>query len=165
MSDATPNRTDALRAAWAARDPRERRLVVLATLVVGLFLLWTVALQPALRTLREAPIRLDALDRQLQAMQQQASEARELRATPPLPRAQALAALRAASERLGAAGRLTEQGDRALVTLDNVSPDQFRAWLADVRGAARARPIEATLTRTDLGLSGSVVLAVGGSRE
>lgn len=163
MSEATSNRLDTLRAAWAAREPRERRLVVLAALVVGLFVLWTVGLQPALRTLREAPPRLDALDRQLQGMQQLATEARELRATPPLPRAQALAALRAASERLGAAGRLTEQGDRAVMALDNASTDQLRAWLADVRGTARARPIEATLTRTDQGLSGSIVLAVGGS--
>lgn len=162
MSGGLQARLDQARTAWAAREPRERRLVLLAALVVGAFLLWTLALQPALRTLREAPARLDVLDRQLQGMQRLAGEARELRATPPLPRAQAQAALRAASQRLGASAKLTEQGERAVMAFDNASPEQVRAWLAEVRASARARPIEATLTRSEQGLSGSVVLAVGG---
>ncbi|MBK7062979.1 MAG: type II secretion system protein M [Rubrivivax sp.] len=156
-------RLQALRAAWAQRDARERRLVVLAAWVLGLFVLWSLAVQPAWRSLRDAPARIDGLDAQSQAMQLLAADVRELRATPPLPRTQASAALRAASERLGAQGRLTEQGERAVLALTDASGEQLRAWLAEVRAGARARPIEANLTRSDRGLSGTVVVGLGGS--
>ena len=166
MSSAAQGLTRAwqpLRAAWAARDARERRLVLLAAWVLGLFLLWSLALQPALRTVREAPARLDALDVQLQAMQAQAADVRTLRATPPLPRVQASAALKAASDRLGPQARLVEQGDRAVLTLTGASGEQLRNWLAEVRGSARARAVDINLTRTEQGLSGSVVVALPGA--
>lgn len=149
-----------LQAAWAQRQPRERQLVRLAAWVLGLFLLWTVALQPAWRTVRDTPARLDELDRQLQAMQRLAAESRELRALPAVPRVQASAALKAATDRLGPSGRLAEQGDRAVLTLTAAGGDELRAWLSEVRSGARARPVELNLTRTDDGLSGTVVLAL-----
>ncbi len=152
-----------LQAAWAARDVRERRLVLGALWVLGLFLLWTVALQPAWRTLREAPARLDALDSQLQAMQALAADVRELRAAPPLARAQASAALKAASDRLGERGKLSEQGERAVLTLNDASGEQLRNWLVEVRAGARARPVELKLTRGEVGLSGTVVVALPGA--
>lgn len=147
-------------AGWSRLGGRERRLVLAMVWVLGLFLLWTVAVHPAWRTLREAPARIDALDAQLQAMQLQAAEARELRAAPPLPRAQAGAALRAASERLGESGRLVEQGDRAVLTLKDASAPALRTWLSEARAGARAHAVEATLTRSDAGLSGTVVVAL-----
>lgn len=149
-----------LQAAWAERAPRERLAVQLAAWVLGLFLLWSLALQPAWRTLREAPAKLDELDRQAQAMQVLAAETRELRATPPLPRGQSRALLKAASERLGASGRLSEQGDRAVLTLTAASGEALRSWLSEVRSGARARPIELNLTRSEDGLSGTVVVAL-----
>jgi general secretion pathway protein M len=153
-------RLAALQAGWAQREARERQWVLVAAWVLGLFLLWTLALQPAWRTVRDAPARLDALDRQLQAMQMLATEAGALRALPPVPRAQASAALKAATERLGAAGRLAEQGDRAVLTLTAAGGDELRTWLSEVRAGARARPVELTLTRSDDGLSGTVVVAL-----
>jgi general secretion pathway protein M len=147
-------------AAWARLEQRERQLVQVAAWVLGLFLLWVLAVQPAWRTLREAPARLDALDRQLQTMQVLAAETGELRATPALPRAQASAALKAASERLGARGRLSEQGDRAVLTLTDAGGDELRSWLAEVRAGARARPVDVNLSRSEQGLSGTVVVAL-----
>jgi general secretion pathway protein M len=152
-----------LQAAWAARDERERLLVKAAAWVLGLFLLWTLAIQPAWRTLRQAPARLDTLEAQLQAMQALAADVRELRAAPPLAPSQASAALKAASDRLGVRGRLSEQGGRAVLTLSGASGDELRSWLAEVRAGARARPIEASLTRSEQGLSGTVVVALPGS--
>lgn len=152
-----------LRSAWSAREPRERRLVLLAAWVLGGYLLWALALQPAWRTVRDAPARLDALDAQLQVMQAQAAEAQALRATPPLPRPQASAALQAASQRLGNRARLAEQGERAVLTLDGISGDELRSWLAEVRGGARARAVEVSLTRNERGLAGTVVVALPGS--
>lgn len=162
-ADAFGKALQPLRAAWAARDARERRLVLLAAWVLGLFLLWSVALQPALRTLRDAPAKLDTLDAQLQQMQALAGDVRELRATPPLPRVQASAALKAASDRLGERGRLAEQGDRAVLTLVNASGEQLRSWLADVRASARARAVDINLTRSGQGLSGTVVVSLPGA--
>jgi general secretion pathway protein M len=138
-------RLQALRAAWRAREPRERRLVLLAGSVLGLYLLWALAVQPALRTLRELPPRLDAQQAQLQRMQDQAAEAEALRAIPPLPHAQALAALQAATARLGERARLSEQGERVVLTLRGVSGEELRDWLADARVGARARPVELRL--------------------
>ena len=149
-------------AAWARLGGRERRLVLAMAWVLGLFLLWSLAVQPAWRTLREAPARIDALDAQLQGMQLLAADVRELRAAPPLPRPQALAALRAASERLGETGRLIEQGDRAVLTLKDASGPALRTWLSEVRAGARAHAVDATLTRSDTGLSGTVVVALPG---
>jgi general secretion pathway protein M len=131
--------------------------------VVGVALLWMLALQPAWRTVREAPARLDALDAQLQAMQRLAAETTELRAAPAVSTAQSGAALKAASDRLGAQGRLVLQGERAVLTLTGANTEQLRGWLAEARSGARARPVEASLTRGPNGYSGTIVVAIGGA--
>ncbi|MBK1686753.1 type II secretion system protein GspM [Rubrivivax gelatinosus] len=152
-----------LKAWWARLAPRERVLVGAAATIVGLYLVFAVAVQPAWRTLAAAPAKLEALDAELQAMDRLAAEARELRSAPPVNAEQAAAALRAASERLGPHGRLSLQGDRAVLTLDNVGTAELQDWLAEVRSGARARPVEATLTRGSAGYSGSIVVAIGGA--
>jgi general secretion pathway protein M len=124
---------------------------------------WAVALAPALRTLARAPVELDALDLQLQAMQRQAAEAQQLRAVPPVNADLASAALKAATERLGERGRLSLQGERATLTLTGVGTQALRDWLAEARSGARARPLEANLTRGEAGYSGTLVLAIGGA--
>jgi general secretion pathway protein M len=154
----------AARGHWLTIGVRERRLVVLALAVLGAYLLWVVAVQPAWRTLHTAPARLDALDAQLQQMQALASEARELHAAPALGPQQSAQALQAASERLGAKARLSMQGDRAVLTLNGVSSTQLREWLAEARAGARARPTEAQLSRNAQGYSGSIVLSLGAAR-
>jgi general secretion pathway protein M len=151
----------ALRTRWRALSARDRRLTRLALAVLGAFLLWALALQPAWRTLRDAPAQLDALDGQLQQMQSLAAEARELRAAPALGTAQSAAALQAASDRLGNKARLSLQGERAVLTLNGASGGQLRDWLAEARAGARARPIEAQLSRNAQGFSGSIVLKLG----
>ncbi|HEY6136085.1 MAG TPA: type II secretion system protein GspM [Rubrivivax sp.] len=148
---------------WSALPLRERRLIGVAAAVLGVFVLWLLAVQPALRTLREAPAQIDQLDGQLQSMQRLATEARELRAAPPLAAAQSLLALKAASDRLGDKARLSVQGERAVLTLNGVGSEALRNWLSEVRSGARARPIEAQLSRGPLGFSGTLILATGGT--
>jgi len=160
--DAIDNWTAPWRARWRALGLRERQGIAAAAWVLGLFLLWAVAIAPAWRTTRAAPVQLDQLDAQLQSMQRQANEARELRAIPALNSTQAAAALRAASEALGAAGRLQVVGDRATLTLTGVNGTQLRDWLTEARSAARSRPLEANLTRGPQGYSGSIVVALPG---
>lgn len=158
--DAIDNWSAPWRARWRALAPRERRGLGMAAWVVGLFLLWALAIAPAWRTVRAAPAQLDQLDAQLQGMQRQANEARELRAVAPLSGSQAAAALRAASDALGTAGRLQFVGDRATLTLTSANGAQLRDWLAEARSAARARPTEANLTRSPQGYSGSIVVVL-----
>jgi general secretion pathway protein M len=73
-----------------------------------------------------------------------------------------VAALQAATARLGTAGRLTMQGDRAVLNLNGVGTSALRDWLAEARTGARARPVEANLSRTAKGYTGTLVVAVGG---
>ena len=152
-----------VRAWWASLAARERRLLLLAGSVIALAVVYALFVQPAWRTLRTAPVQLDALDAELQSMQRLAAEAAELRNTPPVNTAQSGAALKAASERLGEKAKLSLQGERAVLTLTGVGTEQLRSWLAEVRSGARARPIEANLTRGAGGYSGSIVVALGGS--
>lgn len=147
---------------WQALGERERLVLVAAGVLLGLLLAWSILLAPALRTLKTAPTELEKLELQLQQMQAQAQEARLLRTAPPVPPAQAEAALKASVEHLGAAARLNITGDRAIVTLNGIAPPVLQAWLAEVRAAARARPVEAQLSRGPKGFSGSLVLSLGG---
>jgi general secretion pathway protein M len=152
----------ALQAWWKGLAVRERRMVAGAAAVLGAALLWSVAVAPALRTLNTAPARLDQLDAQLQTMQALAQEAAALRQLPPVNLAQSAEALKAASERLGDSAKLSVQGDRAVLTVSNLGTEALRAWLTEVRSGARARPVEANLSRGPQGYSGSIVLALGG---
>lgn len=151
----------ALRERWRTLGTRDRRLALLAMAVIGAFLVWTVAIQPAWRILRDAPVQRDLLDLQLQEMRTLATEAQQLRNAPALSAEQSAAALRAASERLGPKARLSLQGDRAVLTLNGVSSAQLREWLTEARSGARARPVEAQLSRGAQGFNGSVVLTIG----
>ena len=151
-----------LRERWQALGARERRLLVWAGRVLAVALVWFVAVQPAWRTARAAPVRLDQLDSQLQQMQRLAGEARQLRGAPAVGAVQAQAAVKAACDALGGAARLQLGGDRANVTFTNIAGPQLREWFDEVRTAARARPLEASLTRTAQGYSGTVVLALPG---
>jgi general secretion pathway protein M len=146
---------------WASLAPRERRLVAWTGALLGLFLVWLLAVQPAVQTLRSAPAEHDRLDIQLQSMQQLATEVASLRGTPPVNAEQAAAALKAATDRLGDKARLTLQGERAVLTLNGLGSGALRDWLAEARSGARARPVEATLTRGANGFTGTLVLSLG----
>jgi len=150
-----------LRARWQAMATRERRLVSIAGVVLVLFLAWLLLLQPALRTVREAPAKLDRLDTQLQEMQRLAAESRELRNATPLSAAQSAIALKAATDRLGERARLSVQGDRAVLTLNGMTGEQLANWLSEARSGARARPVEAQLNRTGSGYNGTLVVTLG----
>ena len=103
---------------WKALAPREQNLVLAASAIVALALLWWVALAPALKTLRTAPARHAALDAQLQRMQSLQAEALQLQAAPRGTPGDAVGSLRASlTQRLGATAQLSLVGDRATITL------------------------------------------------
>ena len=148
---------------WRTLTARDRGMLLLAAVVVGLFLLWTIAVRPAWTALTQTPKQIDALDGQLQTMQRMASEARVLRAAPSITVEQSTAALRAASARLGDQAKLAMQGDRAVLTVKGVDSDALRNWLAEVRTGARARPVDAQLARAAQGFNGSVTVTLAGA--
>ena len=152
------------RALWLGRTPRERLGAAAAGAALLALLVWSVAVQPALRTLREAPAQIDRLDAELRRMSALAEESRLLRAAPPVAPAQAALALQAATARLGAAGRLALQGDRATLTLDGVQAPALAAWLEEARSAAHTRPVDAQLTRGPKGYSGTLAVSLGSGR-
>lgn len=150
-------------AAWRARPARDRKLLGAMAVIVAAFVVWSLAIAPALRTLRQAPAQVEALDAQLQQMRTMAAEVRDLRGATPIAAAQAGVAIKAAAERHGDRVRLTLQGERATVTLQGASPEQLRALLVEARSAARARPVEIQLTRSGNGFNGTLVLSLGAS--
>lgn len=149
-----------LESRWATLAPRERRLLLAAGSVIGLALVWLLLVQPAWRTLRDTPARLEAVELQLQQMQRLAAEARELRSLPAVGSTQAEAALQAATARLGPNAKLSLQGERATLSVNGVAGEALVVWLGEVRSAARARPDEAQLSRGANGYTGSVVLGL-----
>ncbi|MCV2359460.1 type II secretion system protein M [Paucibacter sp. TC2R-5] len=148
---------------WQALADREQLALQFVAWILALLLLWLIAIQPGLRSLRQAPAQLEALELQLQEMQALAAEARELRATPAVPIALAAQALQAASEHLGPAAKLSVNGDRAVLSVNGVGAEPLQAWLGEVRSAARARPLEAKLQRSPNGYTGTIVLMLSGA--
>jgi general secretion pathway protein M len=148
---------------WQSLAPRERQMVVVVAIVGVVFIVWLIAVQPALRTLRETPTELDRLELQLQQMQIAALESETLRSASPVPAAQAADALRAATERLGGKGKISVQGDRATLTFTGVPFPGLRVWLGEARSGARARPVEAQLLKGVGGYNGSISLVLPGA--
>ena len=146
---------------WQARAPRERQLILVMAISVTVLLVWLALIQPALRTLREAPLDLDRLDQQMQQMQLAASEMQGLRSASPVPTEQATTALRAATAQLGERAKLSVQGDRAVLTFTGIQGDALRGWLGEARSAARARPMEAQLVKAATGYTGSITVSLG----
>jgi len=147
---------------WSGLAPRERMGAGAALICVGILIVWMIAVAPALRVLREAPPTLDALDAQLQSMQRLAGEVRELRGVAPVSPQQAAEALKSATDRLGDRGKISVQGDRATLTLTGVSGEKLRSWLGEARSGARARPVDAQLTRGPQGYAGTILVSFGG---
>lgn len=159
---ARPSLRQQASAFWRGRVPRERLALAAVFVGVVLALVWLALVQPAWRTLREAPARLDQLDRQIQQIQSTAGDVRALRAIAPVSAMQSAAAFKAATDRLGERARLSVQGDRATVTFTGIGADALRAWLNEVRSGARARPVEASFSRAAEGYSGTLILTLGG---
>jgi general secretion pathway protein M len=149
---------------WTAFAPRERVLVVAMAAALVFLIVWLIAVRPAWRTLTLAPVQRAQADAQLFEMQALATEAKQLRALPPVQQGQAEQVLKSATERLGPKGKLVMQAERATLTLNGATGEQIRQWLTEARGGARARPIEATLTRSGEGYSGTLIVAIGSSQ-
>jgi general secretion pathway protein M len=160
MNTARSSPLGAWQARWAGLAPRERQALSFASGPIALALVWWLLLAPALQTLRAAPAQHAALDLQLQRMQRLEAEALRLQADLPAPTADSAAALPAArpdlqralqesvSAQLGAGARLVLQGERAQLTLKNVSAPALASWLGQARQNLKVSVVEMRLTAT-----------------
>ena len=145
---------------YAALAPRERAMVAVMGGALAFLALWLVLVRPAWTTLDEAPAQRAQADLQMLQMQKLAAEAKELRALPPVPQPQAEQVLKAATEQLGGKAKLAVAADKATLSLTGASGEDIRQWLLQARGGARARPVEATLTRSGDGYNGTLVVSI-----
>lgn len=148
---------------WSALSARDRRIARLGGALAALAVLWMVAVQPAWRSIRDLPLQIERVDAELQQMQALAAESKTLRAAAPVAPAQAAAALRSATARLGDKVRLVQQGERMTLSLNAIDGPALRDLLAQARASARARPVEVQLVRSPKGFDGTLVLSLAGA--
>lgn len=130
---------------WQALSSREQRgISVLGTLMVVL-LFWSIAIAPALNTLRDSDNRRAQIGQQQANMLALQAQAQALQTRTPLARDEALRNLQGLTP--GAQMQLNVQGDRVTVQLKAVPAASLANWLAQARSQAQALPVEAHLTR------------------
>lgn len=140
-------------------------MVTLVLAVVGLALVWWIALAPALNTLRTAPAEHAALDAQLQTMTALQVQAQALKTQPRSNRDEALRALETSVRQgLGTNSQLVNSGgsEGANIIVRATPADALGPWLSQARANARAVPREVHLTRAQAGMaatSGAVATA------
>ena len=144
----SPRNMSNLHTAWQQRSGRERRLLVLAAVVLAAALLWQWGLAPALQTWRMAPQKQAELDLQSRQMLQLQAQARQLQSPARVARQDALAWLESSARTLlGEGARLQIQGDQVRLILTAVPAAPLAQWLAQAREKAQALPQQAKLQR------------------
>lgn len=156
--------TSTLRVWWNQRPPREQSLLRLAALLAAAGLLWSLALAPALRTVRTFEAKRTAQESQLQAMLRLQAQAQALQALPRLSQTAATQALQASVQQaFGTLADVTISGDSATVRLRGVTADALAQWLSSARSNARCVPVQAHLTRAGTAWSGTLQMALPAS--
>lgn len=156
---------DTLRSRWQALSAREQGLVGAAVMVVGLFVVWSLAFQPALSALKSAPEQRQQAQAVLDRLQALSTEAAGLRAGAAVAGAtqeavrtmdsgvdDATRALLVTT--LGDSARLEAQGRFVTVSFDGASGEQVRQALQTLRSRLRAQLIEAELAPSQEGIRG-----------
>ena len=130
---------------WQALSPREQRGVSVLAALLAVLLFWSIAIAPALNTLRDSDNRRAQISQQQAHMLAMQAQAQALQTRTPLARDEALRNLQGLTP--GALMQLQVQGDRVTVQLKTVPATTLAIWLAQARSQAQALPVEAHLTR------------------
>ena len=134
-----------VQARWQALSPREQRAVSVLGALLGVLLLWSIAIAPALNTLSDSDNRRAQISQQQAHMLALQYQAQALQTRTPLSRDEALRNLQGLTP--GAQMQLNVQGERVSVQLKSVPAPTLANWLAQARSQAQALPVEAHLTR------------------
>jgi general secretion pathway protein M len=148
-------------ARWQALSPREQRGLSVLGALVGVVLFWSVAVAPALNTLRDSDNRRTQIGQQQAQMLALQNQAQTLQTRTPLSRDEALRSLQSLSA--GTAIQLNVQGDRVSVQLKAVPAPILANWLTQARAQAQALPVEAHLTRSNVTAASNATVAWDGS--
>jgi general secretion pathway protein M len=135
-----------IKARWQALAAREQRGLALAGALVAAALVWSVALAPALRTLKSVDAQNNQLSITAERMQALQARAKRLQAQPLAVPQDTLKALQAATAALGKGASLQVQGEQATLTVKQIGVPALAAWLAPAAGAGLS-PSEAHLQR------------------
>ncbi len=130
---------------WQALSPREQRGISVLGALLAVLLFWSIAIAPALNTLRDSDNRRAQIGQQQANMLALQAQAQALQTRTPLARDEALRNLQGLTP--GAHMQLNVQGDRVTVQLKAVPAAVLANWLAQARSQAQALPVEAHLTR------------------
>ncbi len=149
-----------LRGFWRQRRGRERALLVLMLLLVGLAVIWQGLLRPAWQLWREAPARTKALEEQRLALHHLQVQARALRSEPLPEPGLGRAALAESVAALG--GSLHDEPRGLRVDLPSIKAADLTGWLHGLKQSSGARVVRAQLRAIGPGLwSGQVFLEMG----
>ena len=148
---------------WQALSPREQRGVSVLGALLSVWLFWSIAIAPALNTLRDSDNRHAQIGQQQAHMLALQHQAQALQTRTPLSRDEALRSLQSLTP--GALMQLNVQGDSVSVQLKSVQAPTLANWLTQARSQAQALPVEAHLTRSNAANSavvwdGSLVLSL-----
>jgi general secretion pathway protein M len=146
---------------WQTLSPREQRGVSVLGALLGVLLFWSIAIAPALNTLRDSDNRGAQIGQQQAHMLALQNQAQVLQTRTPLSRDEALRNLQSLSA--GSQIQLNVQGERVSVQLKAVPAPTLANWLAQARSQAQALPVEAHLTRSNATVvvwDGSLVLSL-----
>ena len=135
------------RARWQALSSREQRGVSVLGALLGVLLFWSIAIGPALNTLRDSDNHRAQIGQQQAHMLALQTQAQALKTRTPLSRDEALRSLQSLTP--GAQMQLNVQGDRVAVQLKAVPAPTLASWLTQARNQAQALPVEVHLTRTN----------------
>ncbi len=147
------------RSRWQALQPRERAGLACAAGLLGFYVLWSVAVAPALRTLSKAPAVQAQQEAQLERMRLLATQAQALRSLPRSERPAAWREALTASVRGLGASQLQWSGSAATVAVLACPPEALGPWLAELGPRWQLQVSEARLVRDAQGLwQGEIVL-------
>ncbi len=134
-----------MKARWQALSVREQRSVTALGVLLGMLLFWSIAIAPALNTLRDSDNRRAQISQEQAHMLSLQTQAKALQNRTALSHDEALRNLQSLTP--GAQIQLNVQGDRVTAQLKGVQATALANWLAQARNQAQALPMEAHLTR------------------
>jgi general secretion pathway protein M len=133
-------------ARWQALSPREQRSVSVLGALLAVLLFGSIAIAPALNTLRDSEHRRAHIGEQQAHMLALQHQAQALQTRVPLTHDEALRHLQGLTP--SPQIQLNVQGDRVSAQLKAVPAPTLASWLAQARSQAQALPVEAHLTRS-----------------
>ena len=142
----------------ATRSPREQNGIQLALGLLGLWLLWSVAVAPAWELLRHSQAKREQLNHQTALMQQLQQQAQWLRQQTAVSPEQAAQSLQSLSASLGKPISFRRQGLNVSLSFKDASPASLAEFLAQARGQAHTQVLEAHVQQANGVWGGQLML-------